>query len=98
MLTQERANAITAYLTSDVAKAEELLNMDVVDALAKMNADGYDFTIEELKAYVAELKNVKTGELDAEDLDKVAGGFGITAALLCVGGGIILGVAVNANW
>ena len=99
MLTKERATIISNYLAADIEKAGALLDMEPQDALNQVNADGFDFTIEEFNDYAKALKLAKAnGELSAEDLEGVAGGFGILAATLCVAGGIALGVACNVKW
>lgn len=99
MLTQERAEVLNKYLSADVAKAVALLNMEPEAALAEINAAGFDFTIEELMDFAKALKIAKSdGELNAEDLDDVSGGLGLLGACLCVGGGILLGIACNAKW
>lgn len=99
MLTQERADILTNYLSADVNKTEALLGMEPADALAEINAAGYDFTVEELNAYAQALKFAKAGgELNTEELENVAGGFGLVAAGLCIVGGIVVGIAVNAKW
>ena len=53
-----------------VAKALECKTADELVVLAK--AEGFTLTKEEAEAYLAELENY---ELDAAELDKVAGGF-----------------------
>ena len=99
MLTQERADILTNFLSADTAKAEALLNMEPVDALAQINAVGFDFTIDELMDYARALKVAKAdGELTSDELDDVSGGFGLVAAGCCIVGGIVLGIACNAKW
>ena len=99
MLTKERAEILNNYLSADAAKAEALLNLEPEEALAQINAAGFDYTIEELMDFAKALKLAKAdGELDVEDLDDVAGGLGLPGACLCVGGGILLGIACNAKW
>lgn len=99
MLTQERADILTKLLSADTAKAEELLNMEPAEALAAINAAGYDFTMEELNEYARALKMAKAdGELDPEELENVSGGLGLVGAGLCIVGGVVLGIACNAKW
>ena len=99
MLTQERADILTNFLSADTAKAEALLNLEPADALSQINAAGFDFTIDELMDYAKALKIAKgDGELNADELDDVAGGFGLVAAGCCIVGGVILGIACNAKW
>jgi len=52
-----------------LVKAEQCETAEQLVALAK--SEGFEITKEEAEAYLAELDN---SELDAEDLDKVAGG------------------------
>lgn len=78
MLTDERGKKLMEYFEADPARAQELLDLPVDEALAKINAEGHDFTQEELEAFDALLcaEPEATGELDAEALDDVAGGWG----------------------
>lgn len=99
MLTQERADILTNFLSADAARAEALLNMEPAEALEQINAAGFDFTLEELNDYARALKMAQTnGELDPEELENVAGGFGLVSAGLCIAGGIVLGIVCNAKW
>ncbi len=78
MLTDERGNELMAYFEADPTRAQQLLDLPVEEAMEKINADGHDFTQEELEAFDALLsaEPETTGELDAEALDDVAGGWG----------------------
>ncbi len=78
MLTDERGQELMEYFEADPARAQELLDLSVEDALVKMNADGHDFTQEELEAFDSILCAAPEmdGELDVDDLEAVAGGFG----------------------
>lgn len=102
MLTQERANVISQYLEADQERAKELLALEPADAAKKMNADGNDFTVNEIIDYGKALKvAVSKDELGAEDLDSVAGGVvtvsvGIMAA--CAIGGFAAGFVANKSW
>lgn len=77
-LTDERGKELMEYFEADPAKAQELLELPAEEALAKINADGHDFTQEELEAFDSILCAAPEmgGELDANDLDAVAGGWG----------------------
>lgn len=103
-MTMERADALTKYLTADPENAKNLLAMEPADALAVINAAGYDFTIEELIEYCNAFKAVATqDELDAEALDNVAGGIVLTGAMVlgllgCFAGGAAIGIACGAKW
>lgn len=99
MLTQERADILTNFLSADTAKAETLLNMAPNEALAQINAAGFDFTLDELMDYAKALKIAKAdGELNADELEDVAGGLGLLGAGCCIVGGIIIGIACNIKW
>lgn len=77
ILTNEKAEKLANYLNTDPERAKALLEMNVEEALAKINADGNDFTVDELQEF-AELmvrtSESKSGELDANELESVAGG------------------------
>lgn len=77
MLTQEKAEAIAAFLNADDARAQNLVEMSAEDAVKAMQADGLEITAEELSEFgeIAE-KNAKnaSGELDEAALENVAGG------------------------
>lgn len=97
MLTVERAEQLVKYLNEDQERATELMNMPADEAVVKINADGYDFTVEEIVAFGQELQSVmkaanEDGELDADALDNVSGGLVIsgTVAAALIGGGITM--------
>ena len=103
-MNQERAEALTQYLTSDPERAKELLAMEPAEALEKINAAGYDFTMEELTAYCDAFKAaVAQGELDEDQLENVSGGVVLTAGMVlgllgCFAGGAAIGIAAGAKW
>lgn len=79
VLTNERAELLSNYLAADKDHAEELLKLSPEEAMVKINADGYDFTTEEIAAFGKELTDsvarMNSGEeLDADTLEQVAGG------------------------
>lgn len=83
-MTKERIQAIAEVLENDDLR-KELLAMEPADAAAEMKKKGYDFTADELIEFgtlVAEATN--TGELNAEELDAVAGGAVTIVTLLGV--------------
>ncbi len=112
MLTEERAELLTNYLTSDADRAKALLELEPKEALEKINSAGYDFTIEELDEYCTSFKTYaaqqsEQNELSADALDAVAGGVVITAAICakvglgllgCFGVGAGIGIAAGAKW
>lgn len=92
MLTQERADMITGYLGEDEIRAEEIFSLELEEALEKMNADGNDFTLEELKEYEKALEAMTAdGELDADELDNVAGGL-VTTVAAAIGIGVVVAI------
>ena len=94
MLTNERAERLANFLTSDTVRAAKLLDMDADEATAIINAAGNDFSIEEVMDFGKQLqvfasqKQSENGELDAEALDGVAGGVVVAACI--VGAGVTL--------
>ena len=90
VLTEERATKLSNYLLSDVDRAKKLADYPAEEALAMINADGNDFTIDEIKEFGKIMEHVSTtkaedGELDDSALEEVAGGIVITAGLLAAG-------------
>lgn len=104
MMNTERAEALTNYLTTDADKAKALLAMEPAEALAEINAAGYDFTMDELNEYASAFKAAFTeGELDVDALDNVAGGIVLTTGMVvglaaCFAGGAAIGIAAGAKW
>lgn len=104
MLTIERAEALTNFLKSDPTRAEKLFGKEPEDALKEINTNGFDFSIDELNEYCAEFKAVVIqGELDENQLENVAGGVVLTAAMVwglaaCFAGGTAIGIAAGAKW
>jgi len=77
MLTQERAEKLMEYLNQDEARTLKLLELDPEAALAEINAEGYDFSADELYDFGQALASVSKkdeGEISADELDDVAGG------------------------
>ena len=88
-LTGERAEMLSNYLTADIDRARKLVDLPAEEALALINADNHDFTIDELKDFrdvmVQISKKSEDGELDDSALEEVAGGIVISAAVLAAG-------------
>lgn len=95
MLTQERADKLTQYLEEDTNRTKMLFELEAEDAARKINADGYDFTAEELLDYGKALQAAASKEeLDVEDLEQVAGGVvtvSIGIMIACGAGGAVVG-------
>jgi len=89
VLTGERAEKLSNYLRSDLERAKKLVDLPAEEALALINADNNDFTIEELKDFRDVMEQIaKKGgddELQEEDLATVAGGIVISGAVLAAG-------------
>lgn len=96
-LTDERAEMLADYLGEDADRAEKLFSMTAEEAVAAINADGYDFTAEELKAFVQKVQKTKMqagGELSDEELDSISGG-GIPSWLWKI---LKLAVSIDCGW
>lgn len=104
VLTNERAEVFAKYLTDDKDRANALLELTPEEAAERINADGFDFTAEEVKEFGENLKAAvaqQDGELDEISLDDVSGGLATAAAavyLTCVTIGIGLGTAAAGKW
>ena len=98
MLTQERANELSEIINSNKERAKELLENEPEVALAYINALGNDFTLSEIKEYGKAVKALvaQQGDLDADALESVSGGF-ISPALTVFAIGVILGGAEKAK-
>lgn len=70
------------YLTDKKDDGFALLDMEASEAVAKINADGFDFTIEELNEFAEMVKKAASAgdELDENSLDNVSGGAVVAAA------------------
>ena len=81
-MTEERAKALTEYLSKDADRTEQLFDMNIEDAVKEINADGYDFTAEELSEFADAMVKISdkkdSGELSDEELEDVSGGCGIS--------------------
>lgn len=100
MLTQEKANIITEFLSKDIEYTKTLLDMEPEEVLAKLQAAGIDCELDELVKYAEALNSAvamsQKAELDEDDLEQVAGGVAITAGLVlglagCLAGGAAVG-------
>ena len=90
ILTNERSEKLSAYLTADIERAKSLINLSPEEAVAKINADGYDFSVDEIMEFGEQLQKVAAsqsddGELSEEALSAVAGGVVIAAGVLAAG-------------
>lgn len=96
MLTKERAEILAKYILEN-EKTTELIQMTPAEAVKVINADGYDFSVDELKEFASQLQTVSAhvgdGELDEESLKGVAGG--VIIEWYAVPLGIAIGVAIG---
>ena len=77
MMTQERADKLVKILDDAKENAVELFALSPQEAVAKINALGHDFTVEELEAFGRELAAMAADgdeELSEDQLEKIAGG------------------------
>ena len=96
-LTLERTELLGKYLQEDVERAKKLLGLTPDEAVKAINADGYDFSIDELVEFGSKLQDAakaqsENGELSESSLEDVAGGIGVIAGtLIALGAGILVG-------
>lgn len=103
MLSQERAAMLASYLNSDIERAKELLSMSPETAVVKINASGYDFSLEEIVEFGSQLQAAaeQDGELTEESLCDVAGGLVVAGvAISCIALGYKIGsdLAKKHGW
>ena len=102
MLTQEKAEVLSKILVSDQEHAKALLALSPEEALAQINAQGNDFTLEDVKEYGEALKATaaQSEVLDTDALDAVAGGIAPIIAGAIVGASSLLSynISKNAPW
>ncbi len=83
MLTKEREELLMNYFSANEERTKKLFQLDTEDALSIINADGNDFTAEELEEFGGKLASMmeqqKSGELTEDNLDNVSGGYLATA-------------------
>lgn len=84
VLTNERAEMLAKYLTDKKEAGFDLLELDASEAVAKINAEGFDFTAEELHAFadMMEKSDFEGDELDETSLDNVSGGVAVAVAVV----------------
>ena len=102
-LTVERTELLGQYLQEDVDRANKLLELTPDEAAKLINADGYDFSAEEVAEFGENLKaaSATNEELSEESLSEVSGGVIAGAAIAvyvaCVALGVKLGVAAGSH-
>ena len=81
-MTEARLNQIAAAFGTNEEKIREIGSKNLDEALEYFNAQGYDFTDQELAEFSDELKKTAgTSELSEGTLEKVSGGFVILAGI-----------------
>lgn len=103
MLTQERTQLLVNYLDADIDRARELVKLAPEEALAKINATGNDFTLEEIVEFGKQLQAAaaQSGELDENALGEVSGGLAVEGvAISCIALGFKIGsdLAKRFGW
>ncbi|MDE6035153.1 MAG: hypothetical protein K2G36_04505 [Ruminococcus sp.] len=77
-MTNERMQELVDFLSSDPDRMTELFQMDAEMACEEINAEGYDFTAEELREFGQAISTAvvrsNSGELSEDDLEQVSGG------------------------
>lgn len=88
-MTQERATALSTFLTSDEKRAKDLLALEPNEALTQINAYGHDFTLDEIIEFGKAVNTAAKAndELSTDALDEAAGG---------VAGAVVVAAAVLA--
>ena len=88
-ITKEKIEALVKYMGENEERAEMLMELSAEEACEKINADGYEFTAEELAGFAQvwiEATETKKGELEEAELDSVAGGWDhvhVAVAIIC---------------
>ena len=77
VLSTEKAEKFTKYLTDDLERAKKLFALPLSVAVGEIRLDGMDYTEEELKEYVEYIQmalSKEKSEFDESNLDGVFGG------------------------
>lgn len=77
VLSTEKAEKFTKYLTDDLERAKKLFALPLSVAVSEIKLDGMDYTEEELKEYVEYILialSKEKSEFDESNLDGVFGG------------------------
>ena len=94
MMNIEKANEIAIAIGNDENKIKALIDLSPEAAVEKLNAEGNDFTVQDLIDFAEFVKvNIPAdGELGEDALANVAGGL---AAELVFCGGVLVGMYLN---
>ena len=81
-MNETRINEIAAAIGTDEKKIKEIAGMTLDQAQEYFRANGYSFTKEELSEFAQlAVGNAQSGEINENELEHVAGGFGLTGVL-----------------
>lgn len=99
VLTAERSELLSNFLIQDKERAYRLLEQDAEVAVAEINNNGYDFTVEEVQEFGAQLvKLMNQGdELSEESLASVSGGVLVVTAGVLAAGVALFGAGLSAS-
>lgn len=83
VLPNERAEMLAKYLTDKKEASFNLLNLDASEVVEKINADGFDFTADELHEFAEMMEKAAPAgdELDENSLKGVSGGVAVAVAV-----------------
>lgn len=104
ILTEERAKALVDYLSADEERMNKVAELTPAEAMKVINADGFDYTVEEIEEFGKEIQLAVAksgeGELDADSLDDVSGGVAIAVgtAVALFGVGYKMGTDCAKKW
>lgn len=81
---EEKLKQLNAKVEADKGLGEKIFSVDTAEAVQDiLKAEGLDFSLEEIYALKAALaKSVQKGELSDDELEDVAGGIIVTAAVV----------------
>lgn len=85
ILTTEKAEKFTEYLTDNVERAKKLFALPLSVVVNEIRLDGLDYTEEELREYVDYIQtslSAKNTEFNESKLDEVSGGFATKSNLV----------------
>lgn len=96
---EEKLTKLQAKIEADSSFADRLLNLETPEEVQSLlNAEGLDFTLEEINmlrdALLKTLEKGENGELTDADLEEVAGGFAIITLIGVIAG--CIGAACGA--
>ena len=102
MKTNNKYQDLINYLAADEDRAAALLVLSAEEACAKMNDDGLNITPDDLNDFDETMAKIaKTdadSELDENALDAVAGGAGVTVAMVLGAMATLGGAAAAIEW